>query len=139
MSVAKSGEQKAFENHPNRSLIVANPSGQGKPIKPRGLGPIAAKFWDTTIAELIDQGVATSLDQSSLEALAYWWEVFKVSQESMLTLDFASTSGARAMNANSKAFDNYRRLAQQFGLTPQARNSVTAGSGGEDELESEFD
>lgn len=104
----------------------------GEPVKPK-LGPHGSQLWDDLIPQLHEAGIATSVDQGALESLCYWWDVFKQSQEKLSSIeDITGTDASRAMNFASKAFDNYRRLAQQFGLTAQARNSVSSAPVGDE-------
>lgn len=134
MSQAKSSNQKSYEGHKDRSLIRPD-FAEGKPVKPPGMLPEASKLWDSTVVQLINQGVVTAVDQQSLEGLCYWWAIFVGSQASLATIDdWATIIATRAVSNASRAWDNYRRLATQFGLSPQARNTVSAAPQG-DELD----
>lgn len=127
MSNAKSGEQKAYEGHPNKAEIKPKPDIEGRPRKPRGMDNEANKLWDSVVSQLIEQGIATAVDTPALHALCYYWSLFLRTQASIdKHKDFGTTEANRAVSANSKAWDNFRRLAQQFGLTAQARNNVSA-------------
>ncbi|WP_254510411.1 P27 family phage terminase small subunit [Anatilimnocola floriformis] len=132
MSAAKSLTLKLLEGHPNQAALRPNMQATGEPVKP-DLGPHGSALWDEIVPQLREQGIATSIDAGALESLCFWWDVFKSSQDKLAAVeDITGTDASRAMNFISKAFDNYRRLAQQFGLTAQARNSVSSAPVGDD-------
>jgi len=95
------------------------------PVKPSKFSVIQAKFWDSTIAELIRLNAVTGLDQAALEQLCHWYEVFVSTAAALKDADFSTTGSARLLNANMRAADSFRRLAIHFGLTPLSRNSVS--------------
>lgn len=138
MTQPKSIEQRLLEGEPNIARISKlNPTPEGKPSKPRNLGTHGSKLWDNTVSILIEQGIATTLDQPALESMCYWWNLYKDSQTTVSRLvDYGTMEASRAINVTSKAYDNWRRVAQQFGLTAQARNNVTISA--EDNEADEF-
>lgn len=127
MSNAKPLHQQQYEGK-TQSLQRVTATGDGVPVKPKDLTDEGKRFWKIAVQHLINSGVATAQDQSSIEQMTYWWCVWKKSKHLLLEIDdIQTTDSARAMQFVSKASDNYRRYAQQFGLTPQARNSVSPG------------
>lgn len=127
MSNAKSLQQQQYEGK-SQSLQRPTATGEGVPVRPKNLTREGGKFWTTSIQPLIDSGVATAQDQQALESMLFWWTVFLQSQKAVLEIeDWGTTESQRTINATSKAYDNYRRLAQQFGLTAQSRNAVSPG------------
>ena len=52
-----------------------DPPKRVKPVipKPESLTGLAADYWDRTVPELIDRGVAQTLDASALQAMCEWW------------------------------------------------------------------
>lgn len=136
MSTAKSAAQMRLEGHPNKAAIRENPLADGLPRKPRGLGKHASALWDKVVPELSRLGVATSVDETMLEGLCFWWDVWKRSTEALNNVDdFGSTNGARAMNAVSRSWTEFSRVARQFGLTACSRNGITVAPQGDDELD----
>lgn len=109
----------------HKSTIKKEPQPQNQPVKPRGLGKDASRLWDRLIPQLEKLGLATAIDECGLMSLCNWWGVYCEAQKTLAQVeDLSSLQGQRALNATSKAFDNFRRLAQQFGLSPQARTGI---------------
>lgn len=121
---AKTNEQKLLEGHPNKQRIKNTPQAKGKPIKPRGLRGEALKLWNSIVPELDRLGVVTEIDTPQLTAMAEWWGLYRkaVSEEDI-------------HNAN-KAWTNFNKLADAFGLTPKGRNTVQVSATKEDDLDS---
>lgn len=112
--------------------ILPNLSCDAKPIRPDKLNEYEAELWDNVISRLIDAGVATALDQASLESLIYWYSVYKKSQHCVDKItDYTSIEASRALSASMKAYENYMKLSKQFGLTAQSRNAITINSNSE--------
>lgn len=109
----------------HKSLVKAEPTPKGLARKPRGMGRDAQLLWDKLVPQLEKLGLATAIDECGLMSLCNWWGVYCEAQKTLAQVeDLSSLQGQRALNATSKAFDNFRRLAQQFGLSPQARTGI---------------
>lgn len=110
----------------HKSLIKKEPQpNKSKPSKPRGLGRDASRLWESLIPQLEKLGLATAIDEVALTCLCQWWQTYCDAQKTLAQVeDLSSLQGQRALNAASKSFDNFRRLAQQFGLSPQARTGI---------------
>lgn len=126
MSHAKSTRQKLLEGHPNRSLLKSQAAPRGTPVKPTGLGPIAAQFWDRYTPQLITLGLATEIDGPLLEMLATYWGLYQGAKNQITEQhDFSDGDTSRLFRNLNTAHDNFKKLALQFGLTPLARNALT--------------
>lgn len=112
MFVAKTNEQKELEGHPNKARLKNTPTHKGEPIKPRGIKGEAEKCWNKIVPHLVSTGVAKEIDSHQLEALCVWWAFYK----NAVTND--------DMNAAHRAWSNFNKLADQFGLSPKARNTI---------------
>lgn len=63
------------------------PEPTGKPSRPEGLSTLAMQFWDAVIPGLIELGVATSVDQKQLEAMADWWADYETARRDAITCE----------------------------------------------------
>jgi len=121
----KSAKLRRFEGG-HKSTIKTEPQPQTTPPrKPRGLGMDASRLWAVLIPQLQKLGLATAIDEVALVCLVQWWQVYCDAQKTLAQVeDLSSIAGTRALNAASKSFDNFRRLALQFGLSPVARTAI---------------
>ena len=125
MSLPKSESQKLFENHPNKSLIKPNPTPKNAVRKPQGLSKEAEKLWRKLVPQLQELQLATAIDEASLIGMCEWWAVYVNAQESLKLIEnYASIEATRALNASKISWSEFRRMAESFGLTPQARTGI---------------
>jgi len=121
---SKAASLRLIDGEYDASRIKNTPKANGPLRKPRGLAGQAGKVWERIVPKLIDAGVATNLDQFALESLCRWWAVYQTASKTLEKLDPTSNEGVKALRASTVAFDNFRRLAEQFALTPKSRNQI---------------
>lgn len=127
--MTKSTAQLAFEGNTKKHLQKQNPLVEGAPDMPPGLGPDAAKLWRKLVPELHKLGIVSSIDESMLAGLCYWWQIYLTSQAALAGVtDYSTTSGKRALEAVAKAWTEYSRIARQFGLTATSRKGIDVGN-----------
>ena len=111
----------------------------GLPVRPKGLKPQARKLWDYITPKLHEIGTATEIDAPALTALVQWWATYLEAQKALEKIqDWTTTEAQRVLTATSKAYENFRRLSLEFGLTPKARNQIDVKPTEKDELERLF-
>lgn len=111
---AKTNEQKALEGNKDKYAWKTTPTPKGSPIKPRGIKGEAEKAWDRIVPHLVATGVAKEIDTHQLEALCVWWAFYK---NAVANDDITKAH---------RAWTNFNKLADQFGLSPKARNTINA-------------
>lgn len=113
--------QKIYEGNPGKRKIVADDfEPEGVPVKPQGMSPSASWLWDFLVPELVEKGIAKRCDTPALIGLCVWWGRYQAA-ESALAADGVDQFDERLVNAASKAWAAFERMAARFGLTPSAR------------------
>lgn len=115
MSHAKSHHLHALEGNDRRELRGHNPACSHLPQKPETLDSVGSDLWDQLVAELVDVGLATKIDQTCLEALCDWWSQYCF---------YRSNPDPKHFSKRLQAWKQYAAIATAFGLTPLARNAV---------------
>ena len=133
MSQAKTLAQKQLEGHPNPAALKPTFTATGAPAKPEHLSHEAAILWDFVVSELTKKNIAAAIDAPMLQQMCeYWGEYLLIKAQADQLTDHSTTDATRLLNNKNKASDCFRRIAREFGMTPQARNAVTAGNGSGD-------
>lgn len=125
--MARKSEKQRLQEGSHKSVIKNEPKpNKGISRMPRGLGTDATRLWSKLVPQLEKLGLATAIDEVALQSMCQWYQVYCDAAKTLSTIeDMSSIEGTRALNNCSKAFDNFRRLAQQFGLSPQARTGIS--------------
>jgi|GEM_PF-6817070 len=121
MTKSEADQRLHGEHH---SRIKHNPKADGLPVMPDSLGKYAKQHWKDTIPQLIEMGLATAADQSTLEGLCDWWHFYQVSKATLEKCPEPGIDRQRAFNEYRQSWQEYSRLARQFGLTPQSRATI---------------
>jgi len=107
------------------------------PITPSYFNKDAKRCWRKLGALLLDQGLITSTNIISFEILCSEYGIYREAQNNMKSvvdmihkgIDSNSNTITR-VNAlrriSQQAFDNFRKMATEFGLTPSTVSKVTA-------------
>ena len=122
---AKSSKQKLLEGHPNKAIIKQQAEIKNIPTKPKKLSGRASRFWGKYVPLLIEKGLATDLDSPKLEQMAVYWDLWQSCIEQIDRQQLGTPTATRLLNSANKAFDNFRRIAQMFGMSPLPRNALT--------------
>lgn len=92
---------------------------------PSGLSDDAKKMWREIVPQLLEAESIKKIDAPNLEALCFWWGVFSQCRKQMDgIIDYGSMDATRLSGNLTRAWDAYRRLCDEFGLTPLARIKV---------------
>jgi len=124
---AKSTAQKKKENHPRKDRMKEQPIlAPADFTKPKTLGKFGSIMWDKIVPQLQDLGISSDLDYFSLEGLCHWYDVYKRLNEAYeLEPDLSSMTANRLLGNIQRSWNEYRRLATQFGLTAISRNNIS--------------
>ena len=94
------------------------PVATGEPEKMGQLTGHALKMWKQLVPQLVETGIAKSIDSAELFALCQWWGEFRKWQ-----LDKKADPYKR-MLAMATAYKQFRTIAAKFGLSPSDRASL---------------
>jgi len=122
------------ENEPEPTIIIDNKE------PPSYLGRYAKALWRKLIIELVDTGVLSVVDESTLEMCCSAYQLYrechnaiyhpKIENNSTRNQDLETYLGDKtvrstpALQTMLKAYDQYMKYAIQLGLTPVARNRI---------------
>lgn len=115
----------------------------GRPEKPAHLGPIATVKWDGLVAIMEGEQRLTVSDGPWLEVTALAYEEYRrwleLAQNSPLTTvdDKGNEKPHPAQQQARLAWESYRKLLAEGGITPISRARVNVGADGEED-EDEF-
>ena len=98
----------------------SKPKPLGKPTKPEFEGQEASDFWDKYVVELIDLGVATSLDAPRLQHLCEVWALLR---RATVAVD-EDPLEKMARIAYAEYSRQFGTLASEFGLNPASRSKI---------------
>lgn len=127
---AKPTELKRLQGNPGkRALNNSEPKPKTPVKKPRGMQPLARKFWDEYSPELARLEILTGVDSAAFrlmaEHLGFAIQAAKQLHESGLTVE---TKEGTKKNPLAQVFkDNslaYKAYAAEFGMTPSSRTRL---------------
>ena len=98
---------------------------EGEPTKPQWLGRRASEMWDRSVTRLRNQGILSAAWQESLTALCERWERY----ESLAIQCRRLADDDPLWKQCREAFDDFVKIAREFGLTPAAKTGVRKGEG----------
>ena len=100
---------KLFEGNPGqRDISYEEPTADGTPKRPQGLGQFGRHHWDLVLPQAMKWG-AGAVDTAALKTLCQWWNAM---QEAFKDGD---------INTAYKATSQWVKLAAKFGLSPADR------------------
>lgn len=95
-------------------------------LRKGSFGKDATRLWTKLVPQLEKLGLATAIDEVALQSMCQWYQIYCDAAKTLSTIeDMGSIEGSRALNSCSKSFDQFRRLATQFGLSPQSRTGIS--------------
>jgi len=131
----KNNAIKSLEGHPNKRRFNTAPNTQGTPQRPYGLSTGSKRAWDKLVPQLVEMGTATEIDETALTALVNWWDLYQRSSKQLAKqTDLTSAESVKLLRTATSAYENFRRLAGEFGLTPKSRASLEIKETQEDDL-----
>jgi len=131
----KNNALKSIQGHPNKRAFATSPNTKGQPQRPYGLSEGAKKAWDKIVPELIEINAVSSIDETALYALVSWWDIYSRSSKQLAKQkDLTSKEATLLLRTTTNAWENFRKLALEFGLTPKSRTSLEVSGENADEL-----
>lgn len=94
------------------------------PVMPTGLKSHAKKLWETRIARLITDGVATIADQEMLESMCDWWATYSELRASLAKQTPGTSEYTSVFNQKKFAFEKFEKITEAFGMTPKSRGKI---------------
>lgn len=116
--------------HANRADIVG---ASGSPKKPRGLSAKQKQLWDAVV-DVMPEAALGSADTSVMTEMCRWFGVYLKSMDKLEK----DPQDYKLMTATVKAWQEFRKVAMDYGLTPQSRAAIKVPQKGDDE-ESPFE
>lgn len=134
---------RVYEGNPGKRPLPENePQPEGVAVKPAGLGEIASQTWDEQAAILGPLNLLTPADQKAFMAYCHAWEDYCIARADV------EKHGAYCVDQQGKsilsapyrrmlaAFERFRRLQSEFGMTPAARTGLAvSANAGKDNLD----
>ncbi len=110
------------------------------PRAPSYMNKWAKKYWSDQIGDMVETGVIRTVDLGVFELLCEAYGQYREAREAIYTvagprggkrkrtlaeyLRGRNSQTAPELTAMNKAFDNFQRLAKEFGMTPVSRNRI---------------
>ena len=104
--------------------VVAPP---GVPEMPAGLDGEAAAEWHRVIAELEPLGLVSLVDRGMLTLMCESWGLYRRAHEAIAGDSWVNEHGqvAAAVTVRNKAWDQYVKIAAEFGMSASSRSRVS--------------
>ncbi len=101
----------------------------GKPTAPTWLDAEGKAEWRRTVRALETMQILSRSDRAALVGLCQAWSMFVALAKAWNRLDATEYVASRPLGVMvSQSFNDYRRAALEFGLTPASRSRVTAAT-----------
>jgi len=97
----------------------------GDPVKPANLGEYGSALWDRQVDRLRNQGILSPAWQESLAALCERWQRYQTLVTECRLRDIDDPLWKQC----KEAFDDFMKVAREFGLTPASKTSVRTEPG----------
>ena len=100
--------------------LDSKPKAKGEPTRPKFSDPVARKFWDEYVPQLVEMGVAKATDAARLQNLCELWALVRKATK-------AANDDPLDKNARIAYVDytkHFANAASEFGLNPSARSRI---------------
>lgn len=107
---------------------------EGKVICPRGLTDRQKKIWKTLSSNL-PEGLIGARDSAAMDEMMRWYGVY----DALMAQLVDDPTNAQLMNATSKAFTHFVKIAETYGWTPRDRGQIKVPPNAAKKEEDPFD
>lgn len=118
-----------YRKHRHADRVEAS---NGRPVKPDYLKDHGAELWDQLIDQLTAWGAA-ECDTAALASMCEWWDRYRKCMD--LMTDPSAESGYKLQVLAGQAWNNFYRMAGQFGITPADRAKLKMPKNDKDDLD----
>jgi P27 family predicted phage terminase small subunit len=129
---------KILEGNPGKRALndrePSYPTAMTNAKPPAFLNRDGKKYWNETAPLLIAQGVLTEVDLASFALVCQAWGRYVDVEKKLakMSLVIKTTNGNIIQNpllaVANRAFDQYRAMATEFGLTPSSRSRIVVAA-----------
>jgi len=122
------GSKHAHEKKPGDEVSLR----AGTPKPPTWLDKEARAEWHRIVPDLEASGILCEVDRAALALLCDAWSVYVRAQHEVSTRGITVETPAGGVQKNPAvtvmegAHDRWKRMCEQFGLTPQSRSRIRA-------------